>query len=371
MAKPFVRRAFKFFFVTLNIIVVIFFLLACLCPYLNPAEWWVIGFMGLLFPYLTLVLLLLIIFWFIVKPRIAWISIITLVIGYQQISVAFGRHPARVFVKNKEVNTFRIINWNVQSFNGISKNKEAKKLVRNDIEKSIEAYDPDIICLQEFNTSSITGEQSDNIALFSKKFPYYFFSADYERSKGMYKSGCIIFSKSPIIFSEKVKFPVAESLIYADIVKGKDTIRVFTTHLQSYKFKKEDYESIDNISSTNDAAVLASMNVFRKMKLAFKRRGAQVDIVKNVIVRPIYPSVICGDFNDVPNSYTYFNIRGDRQDAFLEKQLGFGKTFIGLAPTLRIDYMLPDNNFNILQCELVDENLSDHLMLVTDLQIKK
>jgi endonuclease/exonuclease/phosphatase family metal-dependent hydrolase len=41
-----------------------------------------------------------------------------------------------------------------------------------------------------------------------------------------------------------------------------------------------------------------------------------------------------------------------------------------LAPTLRIDYILPDNNFYIQQFDLVDEDLSDHLMLVTDLGIK-
>ncbi len=37
-----------------------------------------------------------------------------------------------------------------------------------------------------------------------------------------------------------------------------------------------------------------------------------------------YPEIICGDFNDVPNSFTYFTIKGPRQDAFLEKGAKFG-----------------------------------------------
>jgi endonuclease/exonuclease/phosphatase family metal-dependent hydrolase len=37
---------------------------------------------------------------------------------------------------------------------------------------------------------------------------------------------------------------------------------------------------------------------------------------------------------------------------------------------LRIDYILPDTSFTIKQFDMVDENLSDHVMLVTDLKLK-
>ena len=113
------------------------------------------------------------------------------------------------------------------------------------------------------------------------------------------------------------------------------------------------------------------MNIFKKMKLAFVRRGSQSNIVRSERDKSKYPTIICGDFNDVPNSYTYFNIKGDWQDAQLTKGFGIGGTFNSLAPTLRIDYILADNNFTIKQFDLVDEDLSDHIMLVTDLRVKK
>ena len=69
-------------------------------------------------------------------------------------------------------------------------------------------------------------------------------------------------------------------------------------------------------------------------------RGIQATIVRNATDKSPYPSVVCGDFNDVPNSYTYFNIRGKRQDAFLASSFGVGRTSDALAPTLRIDYIL-------------------------------
>ncbi|MGK3816919.1 hypothetical protein, partial [Enterococcus faecium] len=75
------------------------------------------------------------------------------------------------------------------------------------------------------------------------------------------------------------KYPVAESLIYADLVKGNDTIRIYTTHLQSFKFKKQDYDDIEKIKQQDEDALIASKNIYAKMKLAFKRRGKQTNIV--------------------------------------------------------------------------------------------
>jgi len=106
------------------------------------------------------------------------------------------------------------------------------------------------------------------------------------------------------------------------------------------------------------------------MKLAFSRRGVQSDLVRAERDKNLLPALICGDFNDVPNSYTYFNIKGKWQDAFLAKGFGIGRSFLSLAPTLRIDYILADAHFSVRQFDMIDEDLSDHVMLVTDLRLK-
>lgn len=370
MANVF-RKTSKTIIIIINAVVVVVFLLACLTTWLTPTRFWWIGFAGLLVPYLIILLFFSILFWLIVKPKLALISIVTLLIGWQQISVFFALHAKAEFVKTKDKNVIRIVDWNVQSFNGLTKNKETKKHIREDAAATIIQLQPDIICLQEFNTSHLQGVQSDNLLLFAKNYPYHYFSKDYKRSNGMYQSGCIIFSKYQIIDSGRIKYRVAESLIYADVVKDKDTFRIYTTHLQSFKFRKEDYDGMEKIAEQDEEALVASKNIFIKMKLAFKRRGVQAKTVKEELDKYTLPSVVCGDFNDVPNSYTYFHIKGNRQDAFLEKGFGIGRSFIALAPTLRIDYILPDNNFEIKQFDMVDEGLSDHIMLVTDLVLKK
>ncbi len=376
MAGSKLRKFANFFFIVPNVFLCAVFLLACLSPYLNPANWWLIGFLALAVPYLIVLLIFSIIFWLIVRPKLVFIPLLCLLIGWKQVSVIFAWHiSSPAFNTLKADSTIRIVDWNVASMYGLSKNPLTKSHDRLEIASLIQSRDPDIICLQEFSHSYKRGPSADNISLFITKYPYYFFSKDLTKGEGTYLSGSIIFSRYPFADSGKIIFqghvPESESLIYADIKKGNDTIRIYTAHLQSYAFDTADYSNMEKIKDRDNQAIAASESIFSKMKLAFTRRGAQADIVRNEIDKSPYPSIMCGDFNDVPNSYTYMHIRGERQDAFLKSSFGIGKTYISLGPALRIDYILPDNHFNIRQFNLTDEGLSDHQMLTSDLSLKK
>jgi endonuclease/exonuclease/phosphatase family metal-dependent hydrolase len=372
MAISFIRKFAKWFFISLNILICIVFLLACLSPYLNPRNMPISGFLALGLPYLASLLVLFAIFWLIVKPVRVFIPLITLLIGWKQVSVIWAWHPSKKFAEVKSDSAIRIITWNVRGMFGLSNSGYTQLQNRAQIAALINNYNPDLICLQEFNTSYLaTDPEWRNIALFTQKYPYYFFARDMKSSH--FISGTILFSRYPLIDSAKVKFPGAtsESLIYADVIKSKDTLRIFTTHLQSFQFTQNDYKDLQKIKEQDEEVLRASENIYSKMKLAYLRRGVQADMVRKALDKSPYPSIICGDFNDVPNSYTYFHIRHNKQDAFLSASFGIGRSYNAIAPTLRIDYVLPDDNFKILQFDMVDEGLSDHHMLVTDLSLKK
>ncbi len=369
--RQMIRTFFRRFFITLSILVCIIYLLACLAPFLNPHPWYIFGFLSLVFPYLVILLIFSIFFWLIAKPRWALLPFIVLLLGWKQLSVLFGFHFASKFTSSKPAPHIRLVDWNVGNMYGLSNNTDKKKHNRTEIAEAILKLQPDIICLQEFNHSTTQGPEADNIGLFSATYRYYYFSKDVNKENGFYQYGSIIFSKLPIIDSGRIQYPGRpESLIYADILSGKDTIRIYTSHLQSFKFGKKDYSDIDKIEQDKQT-LIASKNIFQKMKMAFIERGKQADVVRTELDSCQHPSIICGDFNDVPGSYTYFHIRNKRQDAFLTKDFGIGRSFISLAPTLRIDYILPDNNFTIHQFDMDDEDLSDHIMLVSDVSLKK
>jgi endonuclease/exonuclease/phosphatase family metal-dependent hydrolase len=59
------------------------------------------------------------------------------------------------------------------------------------------------------------------------------------------------------------------------------------------------------------------------------------------------------------------------KDAFLEKGFGIGRTYSSLSPTLRIDYIFADDNFRINQFTRVVKNLSDHFMIMADVELNK
>lgn len=370
MALAFIRPFIKRIVIGINLLVIFIYLLGCLSPWVNPIYFTPISFIAITMPYLALILIFAAIFWIIVKPKYVWMPLLALLLSYQQIQVMFAGNIKEGFSKTKPAGSLRIISWNVQSFNGHTKSKTAKQQVRTDLALTIQKLNADVVCMQEFNHADNANPTANNIGLFSDSFPYHCFSKDYRRNNH-YHSGCIIFSKYPIIRSERIPFKTAESLIYADIVKGYDTIRVFTTHLQSYKFNQDDYDGMEKIKQQNEEALAASKGIIQKMLLAFRRRTAQAIIVKNKLNESPYPYLICGDFNDVPNSFTYFHIRENMQDAFLAKGFGIGRSFISLAPTLRIDYILTDPHFAIRQFDMVDEDLSDHIMLVSDVALKK
>ena len=88
MASKF-RLFTKRFFIYTNVTVVLFFLLACLAPYLNPQKWWFISFLGLAFPFLLVIVLSFFVTWLLVKPKFALISFIAMILGIQSTMVFF------------------------------------------------------------------------------------------------------------------------------------------------------------------------------------------------------------------------------------------------------------------------------------------
>ena len=359
--KSRIRLLGKKTLIVINVLVTVLLLYPV---FFSPTSFiWLNGFLGLITPYLLVIEILLLIFWIIAKPIWALLSLVGLFLGWKLIMVLVGWHPGIAFPQKKKDNTLRIVSWNVKGFNGLLQ-KSTMKLRTQEIVYSIQKWSPDIICLQEYNTNERPGDIGNHAQYFEADYPYSFFSKDYQIGQNAYYSGCIIYSKYKILSAERIPFTNEESLIYVNLLKGDDTIRVYTTHLASYRLKQNDFEAIE-------AGVRSKWKVVKKMKQAFIERAVQAQLVKAHMDQSPYPSILTGDFNDVPHSYTYRVIADGWQDAFLEKGFGIGATFMGLSPTLRIDYILANKAWQIKTWDQVDENLSDHHMIMADLQLKK
>lgn len=379
MFRKFIRR----FLLVIYIVVIIFFLAACLSPFLNPATWWIFGFLGLAFPYLFITLCFFLTGWLFARSRWSWLAIIALLLGWNNISAVFAFHLGSAFSKDKrEAGTLRIMTWNAKGFfpREVSATTEMRLAHRESIFGVIRDYDPDIIAIQEFSTIETSNWFNNLTHLRKMGYRYYYFPGDFVKYKVLY-SGTAIFSKYPVIDSAKTYMPQnaedkVESLLSADIVYQNDTIRIFTGHLQSYRFMPADYSDFSKIRNGANERVDASKNIVRKMRVAFKKRGIQTDIIRRQLDESTYPEIFCGDLNDVPGSYAYFSVKNKKRDAFIAKGFGFGQTYYSFSsnfmrqlPTIRIDYIFTDPRFTVQQCTRIPVILSDHIPVIADVRL--
>jgi endonuclease/exonuclease/phosphatase family metal-dependent hydrolase len=372
--RTFTRRLF----ITLNILTVILFLLACASSFLHPDRWWLISLLGLIFPLLLLLVLAFFVAGLFMSSYRPWalLSLTALLIGWSNIHSFLAMHPGKAFTTAKAPGALRVLTWNVRSFDEYITRKKGASGHRIKMLNFIDSLHPDVLCLQEFFESYHPAD-TPNIPYIEQQlhFPYHFFSRDYGRYDGKWSSGVIIFSRYPIVdsmimhYSKPDGVAATESLIAADIQVGDDTVRVFTTHLQSVLFRSKDFHDLEIIRNVDDSILMASRSIAKKLAYAVRHRGDQAEEVRVRLDRSPFPGIICGDFNDVPNSYTYFTIRGNWKDAFLQKGFGIGRTYVHISPTLRIDYILADPQFDILQCRKFSLPWSDHNPVVADLKL--
>jgi endonuclease/exonuclease/phosphatase family metal-dependent hydrolase len=369
------RKFTKRFLILLNILAGVLFLLSCCNAFLHPDKWWLIALLAFFFPLFLILMLIFLIFWAFVSPRYLVISMICLLIGWKNIHAFFGFSLSGHDFTKKDSASIRIMTWNVRSWDEFTTKKIGASHHRLPMLELVGKQDADILCFQEFYEPADAAKSNIRFIQQQLQFPYFFFSKNFHYHTNKYETGVIIFSKYPIVDSSRAYFKSdiiqkTESLIAADINVNGKIIRVYTTHLQSVLFKQKDFRNVEIVRNAEDSILQASRSLAKKLKDALGLRGYQADTVRRKLDASPYPLIICGDFNDVPNSYTYFHIRGNLQDAFNAKNFGIGRTYIYISPTLRIDYIFPSNDFLIVQSMKLKSPYSDHNAVLTDLQIQ-
>ncbi len=376
------RRFILHLLFLLNMVAAVSFLIACVSPYLDPAEWWFVGFSGLALPWLLFTLLIFLVLWLILHPKRTIPTLAVLLIGIPNIRVLFGTSLSGSLRPENKKGVIRVMDWNVRNFTPYYADKFSNYVNINEqaIMDEIRRYDPDVLCMQEFFTTD--GDWgADNIRVFCKEMGYCHaaFLPVMNYLNKMW-GGNVILSKFPIVDSSFHRYENRhgdnpEGFVTADILVGKDTVRIFATHLQSFSFKSKDYSDLRKIDHSDDPGFTASRNIFYKMRTAFQARASQARELAAMAERSPYPHIVCVDMNDVPNSYAYFTVRGTMHDAFLDKGAGLGKSFhsgnsrlLDWLPTLRIDYIMASPEFRTSGYAQVNRKLSDHRALIADLE---
>ncbi len=351
------------------------FLLGCYGGWFNPKYFWPLGLLTLASFYLLGLLLLFVLFWLFVKARWSLISVITILLAYKPITTIIPFRFSTGFAKQKQDSNLRIMSWNVEHFDILEhKTHPEKKQQMLDL---IKDFQPDIATFQEMVGSDNVAKAINYIPDIMEQAVFTDYNYSYNPKldfDGQHHFGIITFSKYPIINKKTMSYyPNDYNSIfqYTDIVKGADTFRVFNIHLQSLKFTVTNLEYIEKPTITDDEDLKKSRSLISKLKKGFLKRKIQSERIKEEMDKSPYPVIVCGDFNDVPNSYAYNTIGKGIQNAFAEKGSGIGRTYSGISPTLRIDNIFLDYKFEVKQFTRISKKLSDHFPVITDAAIIK
>lgn len=345
----------------------IFAVALCCCVatrFVNPHEFPYLEILALAFPGIFLLNLFFTIFWLFVQnhkryfilsciPLLMSIPIIYCYIGLGQDAVGQGG-------KNK----LKVLSYNVMGFNYMTWRKN--EVVKDKVLEIIKKEDPDIICFQEFHN-----DKNERYILLDSikqrmKLSYVHYSADFTIGTH-YFLGNVICSRYPIVNKGEVDYPkTGNASIWVDIVKEGDTLRIFNSHLQSYRLSKQNKETINSLGKAQTVAVNQVESIYTKLRNAVSKRGSQTDELAYLSATSPYPVILAGDYNSTPCSYTYQRLRSSRnlKDAFVEAGSGLGSTF-NWWPQLRLDYILFESKFTCVEYKRIGVKISDHFPIVS------
>ena len=331
----------------------------------NPAKAWLMEIFGLMFlPLFVLNLFLLL--WAIIRrsrafliPFLALLPAFFCLNRFVQFSSDTG-YPELVDDSGKNREVVRFISYNVGRFVPDARHDiPTREACMDSVITFLNDSDADIICLQEFYVK----DKSSLKAFLKRHFPKY--HSEYYMFTGKYGNyGNVTLSRYPIIGKGVVKFENSANLaLYSDVQAGGDEFRVYNCHFESYNV------SIPGVVEKlgRDKNILKETS--DKMKGSIMRRPKQVDKVLSDIENCGKATIVCGDFNDTPMSYTYNRLVRGRKDCFVDAGQGMGATYSVLWPLLRIDYVLVPDHMLPLSYMTFKKHYSDHHPLVTQFAI--
>jgi len=336
----------------INTLFAIGLLFAIFLPRLSPNSFGVFSLFSIIVPAIIIINILFVIYWIVIgfKKQLLQ-SFLILILAYFFIPQLYKFNDN----SSKEgVNAISVMSFNVRKFNMYNWIKVDD--IETKIKDLIENENPDIVVLQEYRPM-------DNFKLDYQYFsnpPTGFYSDSIRKNKS--RIGLSIYSKYPIINQDIIKYTKWMSgSMFVDIVKQKDTIRIYNFHMASLGIiPNATYFGHDD-----------SEKLVKQVRQSFKVQQQQIDSLNLHIKNSKYNVILAGDLNNTSYSWAYKNVKNNLKDTFLEAGEGFGTTYIFKKFPLRIDYIFADKNFKINSHQNYDVKLSDHYPIKATLELIK
>ena len=327
-----------------SLCVVVLFVATLFVPVLDPREWGEVSTLGLIAPFVYSAQAFITLYW-IVRWRVgvAIFMVLVSLFGLFQLPLFYKVETRRIYSEPNlrpryDSRALKIMTYNVRSFIDDEGGRCIDSLVA-----MLKVVNPDILCLQEMGFN----DMADSMLAPLNPMP---------KSLSRTNLSPAIYSRYPIIRAGRVDS--LKNFVWADVVvkqSGReDTLRVFSTHLHSTAIRRDDSDYIEHHEYLEDDSLQQMRSMVSRLTENNRLRASQVDTLAQMVAASPYPTIVCGDFNDTPISYTYRTIARKMQDAFTEAGRGYSHTYRGFHDMLRIDYVLCSDEFEPLSYEVID-----------------
>lgn len=247
----------------------------------------------------------------------------------------------------------KIATYNVAMFG-----RETNGFIAQDILAEMKRNNVDVCCFQEYSDQSGDKKNSDT---YKQYFPYMVYG----------KGDMVIYSKFPIKGSKTIEFEETNnSAMWATLnVKGK-TVKVFNVHLETTGFNRT-LHAAGKMQMSGQTVERNSLlqAIYNNYTFGMMVRSGQAQIVANEQRNANEPCILCGDFNDVPYSFTYNTILGNMVDGFKECGSGWMYTYRGGRKPVRIDYIFHDEGMTGVNYYKVPLTYSDHYPVIMSIEL--
>lgn len=328
-------KVLRFLLTVFHLFVVALLLGTTLNAFIPPKVISVFNLLSLSFPILIFVHFALIIFWIILWKKRAYVFLFL---------TLFLLNPIQRWVnfssKSKEQANFKLVSFNAKGL----------LLGKNEIKKYLEEQNADAILLQEGQgyegIIEIKGMKSYQIS------PVIVMYTNYK-----------VKSSKALIDADKGMNAYSDS--YDIDIKGK-TYRFINLYLQPFQFEK----SMIKMNGNSDENEQKAKSIVKRLLPTFKDHQTQVELIRNAVDNSPYPIILAGDFNAVPNSYEYYHLGKDLQDAFIKVGNGSSTSFHDYKFPIRIDYVFTSKDIIPVSYQ-VDRSvkLSDHYSVISTFKL--
>lgn len=352
----------------IELVVVSLYLGALLAPYVSPIVIPVPAVLNIAFP-IIFVLFGILTVGALLRRRWKYLGVhaVLLIVSLGYIKTYFPMGWGR----SDKPQDLRVMTYNVSGFSPYKSGvKTAEEIILDS--------GADIVCLQEAIHSRDEGENAQSFRkYFGRVYPHREAFFDYKT----HTQGLVLLSKYPILKKHKIEYPYKTdgnaSVAYIIKLPSDKKVLVVNNHLESYRLTKKEKDTYTNVTKQNSLRRILGLlkSLYGRLGKPLSKRAQAAEQVYREILRlqeiykPDY-TVVTGDMNDTPMSYTYTQMKGDLYDAYKERGRGLGVSYNEPLFYFRIDHLFYGGAMKPLRADVLRcPGSSDHNPLVVDFML--